>query len=227
MRAFTKKTSSVNLGMANARVKNYLMREMAGVSSRLVLLGLSLGFVAVVGCGARHGDASALYAEAARNDPRTHPYVIGASDIVRVTVWKDPNLSTEARVRPDGTITLPLVGEVVAAGRTALELQAQVAERLTAFAKDAVVTVAVVEVNSYRFTVAGNVEHPGVYTSKYYVTVSEAIALAGGPNRYAATGDLVIVRGTLRIPIDYDAIATGKSPEQDIAVLAGDSIRVP
>ncbi len=118
------------------------------------------------GCASGHGDAAALYAEAARNDPRTHPYVIGVSDVVRVTVWKDPNLSTEGAVRPDGTITLPLVGEIVAAGRTAAELQAQVTERLSTFAKDAVVTVAVVAVNSYRFTVAGNVEHPGMFTSK-------------------------------------------------------------
>lgn len=188
---------------------------------------LAVSLALSLGCGSRHGDASALYAEAARNDPRTHPYVIGVSDLVKVTVWKDPNLSTEEAVRPDGTITLPLVGEVQAAGRTALELQGHVAERLANFAKDAVVTVAVTAVNSYRFTVAGNVEHPGMFTSKYYLTVTEAMALAGGPNRYASTHDVVIVRGTQRIPIDYDAILSGKSPEQDIVVLAGDAVRVP
>jgi polysaccharide export outer membrane protein len=188
---------------------------------------LALSFVAVLGCGNRYGDASALYAEAARNDPRTHPYVIGVSDVVRVTVWKDPNLSSDAAVRPDGTITLPLVGEVAAAGHTIADLQGKIGERLSAFAKDAVVTVAVVEVNSYRFTVAGNVEHPGMFTPRYYVTVSEAIALAAGPNRYASTGNVVIVRGAHRIPIDYDAILSGKSPEQDIVILAGDAIRVP
>jgi len=190
-------------------------------------LVLLVGCALLLGCAARYGDASALYAEAARNDPRTHPYVIGASDVVRITVWKDPNLSADAIVRPDGTITLPLVGEVAAAGRTAVELQAKVGERLSAFAKDAVVTVAILEVNSYRFTVAGNVEHPGIFTPKYYVTVSEAIALAAGPNRYASTGNVVIVRGSRRIPIDYDAILSGKNPEQDIVVLAGDSVRVP
>jgi polysaccharide export outer membrane protein len=181
----------------------------------------------VFGCGAERGQARALYADAARNDPRGRPYVIGVSDVVRVTVWKDPNLSSDAAVRPDGTITLPLVGEVVAAGRTAAELHGTVEERLSAFAKDAVVTVAVVEVNSYRFTAEGNVEHPGMFTPKYYVTVTEAIALAGGPNRYASTSDVVIVRGTHRIPIDYDAIVSGKSLEQNVVVLAGDAIRVP
>jgi polysaccharide export outer membrane protein len=211
-------------GVAHKHVRDYVKSSMTTAPRRLVFLALS--FV-VLGCGARHGDANALYADAARNDPRTHPYQIGVSDVVRVTVWKDPNLSTDAAVRPDGNITLPLVGEVLAAGRTVADLQGDIGEHLSAFAKDAVVTVAVVEVNSYRLTVAGNVERPGMFTSRYYVTVSEAIALAGGPNRYASTGKVVVVRGTKRIPIDYDAILSGKSPEQDIVVLAGDAVRVP
>lgn len=182
-------------------------------------------------CSTHGSQASSVYAEAARNDPRGRPYVIGPADVVRVTVWKDPNLSTDAVVRPDGTITLPLVGDVVASRRTAAALQKEIAERLSTFVKDAVVTVAVEEVNSYRFTVAGNVEHPGLFTSRYYVTVSEALALAGGPNRYASTSHMVIVRNadgrTLRIPIDYDAILSGESPEQDIVILPGDALRVP
>jgi polysaccharide export outer membrane protein len=180
-----------------------------------------------LGCGARHAEAAGLYAEAARNDPRGKPYVIGTSDVVRVTVWKDTSLSSDVAVLPDGTVTLPLVGQITAAGSTAQALQQRIAERLAAFAKDPVVTVAVAEVNSYRFTVAGNVEHPGMFNSKYFVTVSQAIALAGGPNRYADTDDIVVVRGATRIPIDYDGILAGKSAEQDIVVLTGDAIRVP
>lgn len=189
----------------------------------LVLLGQ--------GCASRSASSAALYAEAARNDPRKRPYVIGVADVVRVTVWKDPNLSTDAAVRPDGTITMPLVGELVAVGRTAADLQKDVSTRLSGYMKDAVVTVAVVEVNSYRFTVAGNVEHPGLYTSRYYVTVSEALALAGGPNRYASTSNVTVVRTNggrnLRIPIDYDAIIAGDRPDEDLVVLAGDAIQVP
>src|SRR5579863_2343214 len=141
--------------MAYMQVSDYPMSSMSAAPWRVVLLALS--FLIVLGCGTGYGDVGALYADAARKDPRAHPYVIGPSDVVRVTVWKDPNLSTDAAVRPDGTITLPLVGEVVAAGRTAAELQASIGVRLSAFAKDAVVTVAVIDVNSYRFTVAGNV----------------------------------------------------------------------
>jgi polysaccharide export outer membrane protein len=183
------------------------------------------------GCVSRSAGSAALYAEAARNDPRKRPYVIGVADVVRITVWKDPNLSTDAAVRPDGTLTMPLVGEMAAAGHTAADLQKEVSNRLSGYMKDAVVTVAVVEVNSYRFTVAGNVEHPGLYTSRYYLTISEAVALAGGPNRYASTSDMVVVRGagpsTVRIPIDYDAILDGSRPDEDLVVLAGDAIQVP
>lgn len=195
------------------------------------LLRLTL-FVLAVGCATQSAGSARIYAEAARTDPRGLPYVIGVADVVRVTVWKDPSLSTDAIVRPDGTITIPLVGELRAAGRTAVELQKDATPRLAAFVKDAVLTVSVVEVNSYRFTVAGNVENPGLFTSRHYLTVSEALALAGGPNRYASTGNILIVRtavgrATQRIPIDYDAILSGRSPEQDIVILAGDAVRVP
>jgi len=126
---------------------------------------------------------------------------------------------------------MPLVGELPAAGRTAAQLQQEVSQRITSVVKDASVTVSVTEVNSYRFTVAGNVEHPGLFTARYYLTVSEALALAGGPNRYASTDQVVVVRpvnGSLaRIPINYDDILSGKRPDQDIVILAGDSVRVP
>jgi polysaccharide export outer membrane protein len=194
---------------------------------------LTLALAALVPACRMHAGsaASAFYADAARHDPRGKPYVIGVADVVRISVWKDESLSTDAIVRPDGTITMPLLGELRAAGRTAAQLQQDVSQRLTSLVKDAAVTVSITEVNSYRFTVAGNVEHPGLFTARYYLTVSEALALAGGPNRYADTDDVVIVRRVggvaQRIPINYDDILSGKSPEQDLVILAGDSVRVP
>jgi polysaccharide export outer membrane protein len=188
-----------------------------------------IAFLALSACAA-HAPTSS-YVEAARSDPRRHPYVIGPSDVVSVTVWKDPALSTQAVVRPDGTITLPAVGEIRAAGRTAADLQNEARTRVAALVNEPVVTVSVVEVNSYRFTVAGNVQNPGLFTSRYYITVSEALALAGGPNRYASTSNVVVVRngarGLERIRIDYDGILSGKNPEQDIVLLAGDAVQVP
>ncbi|HVY29702.1 MAG TPA: polysaccharide biosynthesis/export family protein [Polyangiaceae bacterium] len=203
------------------------------MTPQLRFLGL---FIACALCSAcyTHGQsasAAALYADAKAHDPRGKPYVIGVADVVHVGVWKDESLSADAIVRPDGTITIPYVGELRAAGRTAAQLQQDASQRLATLVKDATVTVSVTEINSYRFTVAGNVEHPGLFTARYYLTVSEALALAGGPNRYADTDEVVVVRpsgtGLVRIPINYDDILSGKSPEQDIVVLAGDSVRVP
>jgi len=198
---------------------------------RFVVAALLLS-AALGACTHRPGaGAAALYADAHARDPRGKPYVIGVADVVHISVWKDESLSTSAIVRPDGTITIPLVGELQAAGRTAAQLQQDAGQRLAAVVKDAAVTVSIEEINSYRFTVAGNVEHPGLFTARYYLTVSEALALAGGPNRYANTDQVVVVRpvngSLLRIPINYDDILSGRSPEQDIVLLAGDSVRVP
>jgi polysaccharide export outer membrane protein len=205
---------------------------MASWSAAILMMAVALLVgPSSLGCAARPQGGTS-YAEAARNDPRKQPYVVGPSDVLRITVWKDPNLSTEGAVGPGGTITMPLVGELPAAGRTIKQIQEEAARRLAAFVKDAVVTVAVVEVNSYRFTVAGNVEHRGLFSPRYYVTVSEAIALAGGPNRYASPANVVVIRpaesgATQRIAIDYEQILSGKSPAQDIVVVAGDTVLVP
>jgi polysaccharide export outer membrane protein len=165
-------------------------------------------------------------------DPRKKEFVIGAADSLKITVWKNPELSTEARVRPDGTITMPLIGDIYAAGRTPGQLKEEISRRLSAYVKeDAAVTIAVTEVNSYRFTVSGNVEHGGIFTAKYYVTVSEAVALAGGLNKFASPSKLVIVRrdaqGVRRIPIDYDRVASGEHPEENLVLVTGDTLYAP
>jgi polysaccharide export outer membrane protein len=94
------------------------------------------------------------------------------------------------------------------------------------------VTVAVTAINSYRFVVSGNVEKPGAFTSNHYVTVGEAMALAGGPNRFADPGGTVIIRvnadgATHRIPIDYNGVLAGTRPTENLPLLAGDTIYVP
>src|SRR3954462_11677011 len=127
-------------------------------------------------------------------DPRKKEFVLGANDALKITVWKNPELSGDARVRPDGTITMPLIGDVQAAGRTPSQLKDEISRKLSAYVKDdtAAVSIAVTEVNSYRFTVSGNVEHAGVFNAKYYVTAGEAVALAGGLNKFASPHRLVI-----------------------------------
>jgi polysaccharide export outer membrane protein len=171
---------------------------------------------------------------AAEPDPRKQEYVLGSSDLLRVNVWHNPDLSGEAIIRPDGTISLPLVGDIRAAGRTAGQVREEIAQRLRTFVKDesAVVTVAVAAINSYRFTVSGNVEHPGAFTANHFVTLTEAVALSGGPSRFASAEDSVIIRANpsgnpRRIPVDYPAILQGKHPEQDLPILGGDIIYIP
>jgi polysaccharide export outer membrane protein len=166
-------------------------------------------------------------------DPRKGEFVIGASDILHITVWKNAELTGDARVRPDGTITMPLIGDIVAAGRTPSMLKGEITKRLSNYIKDesSIVSVAVSDVNSYRFTVSGNVEHAGVLLSKYYVTASEAIAMAGGLNKFANPHKLVIIRndaqGFRRIPLDYERIASGQHPNEDVVMLTGDTLFVP
>jgi polysaccharide export outer membrane protein len=166
-------------------------------------------------------------------DPRRQEYVIGSSDVLRISVWKNSELSTDATVRPDGTFTAALIGEVTASGRTATQVRNEVAKRLGAFLKDQQpqVDVVVREVNSYHFTVAGSVEHPGLYGSKLFVTVTEVLALAGGPTRHASLHDGVLIRpaagSTRRIPVDILAIFEGSRPEMNLALLSGDTLYIP
>lgn len=165
-------------------------------------------------------------------DPRGREYVLGVGDSVRISVWKNAELSTEATIRPDGNVTMPLVGELVAAGKTPTDFKTLVQKKLGEFIHDesAAVTVAVVAVHSYTFTVNGNVERPGMFTAVPFVTVNDAVSLAGGPNRFASS-TLWLIRkdaqgGVRRIPIDYDLVSSGRKPDANLVVLPGDSLHV-
>jgi polysaccharide export outer membrane protein len=172
------------------------------------------------------------YDYAKEPDPRRSEYVIGVPDHLTIRVWKNPDLSTDVIVRPDGTITLPLLGDLVAAGRTPSQLRTEIQHQLANFIRDesAVVTVAVTGVASYSFTVAGNVEHPGVFSAQKYITVLDAVQMAGGPNRYAGS-EVRLYRqdktGQRIIPIDYRAVQEGKQPDANLALLPGDQLYVP
>lgn len=166
-------------------------------------------------------------------DPRREEFVIGVGDVIRINVWHMPDLSADAKVRPDGTLTMPLIGDMKAAGRTPSVLRAEIEIGLKAYVKDdsARVTVAVSDVNSYHFTVAGYAERQGSFSSNRFLTVTEALALAGGASRFASPSKAVIIRpsagGPRRIPVNLDAIYKGTRPEMNIVVLSGDTIYLP
>lgn len=173
------------------------------------------------------------YDYAQEPDPRKLEYVLGPADGVKIAVWKNPDLNTDTKIRPDGTVTMPLIGDLAASGRTPTQLKADVTKRLAAYVKDetAQVSVTVTDVASYRYTVSGNVERGGIFASKYYVTVSEAIAMAGGVNKFGDPSRVQVIRnqgGKLRrIPIDFRRIADGQHPEENLALFAGDILYVP
>lgn len=162
-------------------------------------------------------------------DPRKHEYVIGVSDTVSINVYRSPDLSTQGTVRPDGVITVPLIGDLIVAGKTPTQVRDEMKKKLATYVKDdAVINVSVTGFNSYRFIVSGNVNHAGAFSQKYYVTVSEALAMAGGPSKFAAD-QIVILRadasGKVReIPVSLKAVNSGKHQEQDIFIVSGDTV---
>lgn len=171
-------------------------------------------------------------------DPRSKELVLGAGDTIAINVWENRDLNTEATIRPDGTITMPLVGDLKAAGETPSSLKAQITAKLVDFVKlqqgTDLVTVAVREWRSYRFTVQGEVTRQGNFTANHFVTVAEAIAMAGGVSRFAKRHEVVVFRedprapgGKRKIPIDYDLVLSGKRPDMNIWILPNDTIYVP
>lgn len=163
-------------------------------------------------------------------------YRIGPEDVLDVTVWKNEALSKVVPVRPDGMISLPLVGDVKASGLTPDELGQKITERLREYKDGPQVTVSVKEVNSYFVYIVGEVSKPGKLPMKSHTTVLQAIALAGGFTQYASKNNMALVRmsqngdGTLheiRVPLRYDDLMTGKGEAGNPMLKSGDTIVVP
>lgn len=121
-------------------------------------------------------------------------YSLGPEDVVEVWVWKESELSTTVTVRPDGKLSLPLIGELEAKGKTALELEGEIKTRLLNYLTEPVVTVIVKEVNFPKISVLGKVNKPDVYKIKQKTTILDAIALAGGFTHYAKRDRVTIIR---------------------------------
>ncbi len=127
-------------------------------------------------------------------------YRMGPEDVVQVWVWKEPDLSTTVVVRPDGRLSLPLIGELDAKGKTATELQGEIRMKLATYLSDPVVTVIVKEINSPKISVLGKVRRPDVYKIRQKTTVLDAIAMAGGFTDYAKRDKVLIIRNSATRP---------------------------
>jgi polysaccharide biosynthesis/export protein len=159
-------------------------------------------------------------------------YQIGDDDVLEINVWNEPNLKQSLPVRSDGKITMPLIGEIQAAGQTPTQLQEAIASRLKAFITHPDVSVTVLQMNSRKFNILGRVSKPGSYPLTATTTVLDAIAVAGGFQDFAKQKDIYILRkapgGTeTRIPFNYKAVIKGIHPEENIVLEPHDTVVVP
>jgi len=156
-------------------------------------------------------------------------YRLGPEDIVDVFVWKEDDLTEMAVVRPDGKITVNLIGEIVASGKTAKELESEIQTRLLKFFAQPQVTVRVKEINSPKISVFGEVKKPDVYRIKQKTTVLGAIALAGGFTEFAKQNKVVVIRdgasGQEQFKLDLDSMLRGNK-EPAFYIQPGDTVYV-
>ncbi|MGA2736418.1 MAG: polysaccharide biosynthesis/export family protein [Bryobacteraceae bacterium] len=162
---------------------------------------------------------------AAPVDPKA--YLIGAEDVISIRVWHEPENSGQFVVRPDGKVSVPLVGEIQAAGLTPERLSLNIAESLQKIMVHPEVTVGVERVNSKKYYIQGEVNKPGSYPLVIDTTVLEALVNAGGFRDFANTKKIVILRGSERLKFNYHEVTHGKKMEQNILVKPGDQIIVP
>ncbi|MGQ0665556.1 MAG: polysaccharide biosynthesis/export family protein [Nitrospiraceae bacterium] len=168
--------------------------------------------------------------------PASKEFLLGPEDVLEVTVWRNQDLSRTVVVRPDGKISLPLIGDVQASGLTSAQVAAKIAARLTEFKENPNVSVSLKEVNSYFIYVLGEVLRPGKYPLRSYATVLQGVSLAGGFTNFASKRGMAVIRTVtngdgiqrqMRIPVPYDELVSGKGEIENFVLKSGDTIVVP
>jgi len=157
-------------------------------------------------------------------------YRMGPEDVLRISVWENKELTLDLVVRPDGKISMPLIQDVVAEGKTAVELANTIHERLLVFIKDPQVSVIVLQVNAPKYYVIGNVAKPGTYSLRTETSVLQALALAGGFTQFASTRSIKLIRNTAGKQdvrkVNYNKIVDDDG-EGNYILKSGDTIVVP
>ena len=163
----------------------------------------------------------------------TPEYWIGPEDVLDITVWRNTDLSKQVTVRPDGRISLPLLGDIPAVGKTAGQLSEDISAKLKEYKENPQVSIVVKEVNSYAIYVLGEVTRPGKYPLKSKTTLLQAITVASGFTPTAARNKIVVFRfardggGQVKIKASYDDIVLRDGSNQNIELKPGDQIVVP
>ena len=165
---------------------------------------------------------------------KTHPddYVIGSEDVLAVNIWKEPELSKTVPVRPDGKITLPLIGDIQASGLTPRKLQDNITTGLRSYVSAPEVTVIVQEVKSLKFNIVGEIAKPGSYPLSEPMTVLDAIAVGGGLRDFAKGSRIYVLRtnsdgSRSRLPFDYKQVIKGRKLSENVALFSGDTVVIP
>jgi len=158
-------------------------------------------------------------------------YELHPGDQIEITVWREEELQREMLIPPDGRISFPLTGEVIAAGRTAGEIQSEISEKLIRFIPEAVVTVSVTGFEGNRVYVIGQVNRPGSFVMNPQVSVLQALTQAGGTTPFAAVNDIIILRGADAnqevFEFKYSEVSRGRNLDQNIILESGDVVVVP
>ena len=159
-------------------------------------------------------------------------YKIGADDVLTINVWHEPEVSRNVSVRPDGKISLPLIGDIQAAGRTPTQLQNELDSRFTKYLTNPDVSVIVAEIRSQRFNVLGQVLRPGTYPLIPPMSVIDAVATAGGLKEFAKTKKIYVLRALPngqreRIKFEYRNVLKGKRGSKDLLLQTRDTVVIP
>jgi polysaccharide biosynthesis/export protein len=163
----------------------------------------------------------------------TKEYIIGPEDVLEITVWRNQDLSKVVAVRPDGRISMPLIGDVTAVGRTPSQLTEEIVSRLKEFKESPSIAIVVKEVNSYTVFILGEVQKPGKYPLKSKTTLLQGITIAGGFTPTAARNKMVLFRfvdngtGDERMKASYDDIVLRDGSRQNVELKPGDTVVVP
>ena len=172
--------------------------------------------------------AAPAVALVAADDPT---YKIGADDILKIDVWREDQLTRTVPVRPDGRITLPLLNDMRASGLTPMELAGAIRDELKNFVNNPQVTVSVMEINSRRIYVTGEVAKSGAFGLLPHMTALQAISSTGGFTQFARPKNIYILRTEkgqqVKLPFNYKEAIRGRNPEQNIELQPGDVIVVP
>lgn len=200
---------------------------------QIFLVMVAPGFLLTLSAHAQQlRDAPSEPTQPLATSPITDPtYIIGPQDTLSVNVWKEPELSENVQVRPDGKVSIPLLDDVQAAGLTAMKLSGDITAGLKKYVTAPRVTVLVTGINSRRFYVLGEVVHAGAFTLLPDMNVLQAISDAGGLTPFANGKKIYVLRNEsgrqIKYPFNYNKVVKGQNSQDNFSLVSGDTVVVP